>query len=68
MFEKIKKWWNGKDSYDDDRNSSLKFIMPLNQKHWTSKLAHRLVEFYIKYWQFIWGSIIAIICASLRFL
>lgn len=63
MIKWIKEWWHGKDTYEDDRHSSLQFIMPLNKKHWTSKQAHKIWDFYIKNWKFIWELIIGVATA-----
>lgn len=55
-------WWHGKfEPYENDPNSSLIFIGGYQKRHWTSNVAHFLVDFYFKYWQWIWTTGIAII-------
>lgn len=65
MFEKIKKWWNGVDiNLENNPDSPVFFIGWHNDKHWTSKLAHILCDFYLKHWQWIWGIVVAIIVSQ----
>lgn len=69
MFEKIKNWWHGEDTIHENKPSDPFFVIGwYNKKHWTSRFAHRLVDFYLEHWKFIWGSIVAIFCASIKFL
>lgn len=60
MLEKLKKWWNGE-------WVTYEFGIGLD-RHWTSNVAHKLLKFYMDHWKFIWGSLVAIFCASLKFL
>ena len=69
MFEYIKKWWQGKyiNPPQSNQNDSIVFISGYFERHWSSKIVHKLVDFYLEHWKFIWGSIIAIFCASIKF-
>jgi hypothetical protein len=58
----FKKWWDG--TYvppENDRNSGLIFIMGDYTKHWTSKAAHVLFDFWLKYWQWCMGFGLAVL-------
>lgn len=69
MIKWFKEWWNGKRlDFTSQPNDSVFFMFDVYEKHWTSKLAHKLVKFYLEHWKFIWGSIVAIFCASIKFL
>lgn len=47
IIKAIKTWWNGKDIYQKPgRSDSVFFLMPLNEKHWTSKFAHWIVSLF----------------------
>ncbi|WEI17120.1 hypothetical protein PY247_11150 [Acinetobacter proteolyticus] len=69
MLDWLREWWKGKEiEFKSSPGDSVFFAGGVYKKHWTSKLAHILVRFYLEHWKFIWGSIIAIFCASLKFL
>ena len=54
--ERISKWWHGETKpYDDPL-----IIGIYTERHWTSDWAHVLADFYLRHWQWIWGSVIAI--------
>lgn len=53
--EKISKWWHGEGKTYDHPNIFGFYI----ERHWTSDWAHALVNFYLRHWQWIWGSVIA---------
>ena len=47
MIEKIKKWWNGKDIFHENKPSDpVIFIGWSNKKHWTSSLLHWIVSIF----------------------
>ena len=49
IIKAIKTWWNGKDIYQKpSRSDSVFFLMPLNEKHWTSKLTHKALDYIRK--------------------
>lgn len=57
------KWYNG-----ERKNHKIELDSPIRrvvdtylQRHWTANIAHTLVNFYSKHWQWIWGIIVAIL-------
>lgn len=48
--------WEGEEYYLEDRIPGIRY-----KKHWTSKIVHMLIDFYLKHWQWIWTTIISII-------
>jgi hypothetical protein len=59
---KIRAWYTGKYvSHEYDPNSALVFIGGGNyRRHWTALLTRELVSFWLKYWQWIIGVVVAI--------
>ncbi|WP_146006651.1 hypothetical protein [Bradyrhizobium forestalis] len=46
------RWWNGE--YVPPKNVPgipVIFIQGRSERHWTSKLLHTVVEFYLEHWQ-----------------
>ncbi len=70
MNQWIKQWWQGKyiNPPEPRMHDSWVVMDGYYERHWTSKVAHKVVQFYIEHWKFIWGSLVAIFCASLKFL
>ncbi|VXA55352.1 conserved hypothetical protein [Acinetobacter proteolyticus] len=69
MLDWLREWWKGKEiEFKSSQGDSVFFVDSVYKRHWTSKLAHTFVKFYLEHWKFIWGSIVAIFCASLKFL
>ncbi|WP_151031381.1 hypothetical protein [Cellvibrio sp. KY-GH-1] len=53
LLEQIKTWWIG--TYiPEPPNSPL--VFGIHQKHWTSKLAHNLWNFYLEHWKWVWST------------
>lgn len=62
----IKGWWHGKDTYQEyNQHDHVFFPMPLNKKHWTSTMAHKTLDFYLKNWKYIWELVVAVATAIL---
>lgn len=64
MLERFKRWYNGETKireFDNDPNSSI-VILPAvyTDYHWSAKVARSLVAFYLKHWQWLWGTAIAL--------
>jgi hypothetical protein len=60
-MEAIKTWWNGK--YVPPKNepgSGPVFLMGTYEKHWTSRTAHVLAEFWCRRWQYLVSTAIAV--------
>lgn len=56
MLDKIKSWWEGEVYYLDDVIPGIRY-----KRHWTSKSAHAIVNFYLDNWRWIWSTVIAIL-------
>lgn len=64
-FHKIKNWYEGEgkfQTFENDPDSNI-FIAPIiyTDFHWTAKIARILVKFYLRNWQWLWGTVIAIV-------
>ena len=57
VWQKIKHWWDGEFKTWEGENVFGFYT----ERHWTSEKAHKLWEFYLRNWQWIIGTIIAII-------
>lgn len=60
--EKLKRWWDGQ--YippENDPNAGFYFTMGTYKLSWTSKAAHVLADFWLKYWQWTIGVMIALL-------
>lgn len=64
MLERIRAWYNGtaKTIHCDNDPRSGVWIMPsfITEYHWTARVAHAIVEFYLKHWQWLWTTVIAV--------
>lgn len=61
----FKNWYEGETKlheYDQDPESGV-IIYPAiyTEYHWTAKVARACVTFYLKYWQFVWGTVIGVV-------
>lgn len=52
----IRHWYDGE--YVSDRDAGVTIIYC--KRHWSSRFAHTLVEFYLKEWKWIWGTLIVV--------
>lgn len=64
ILETIKSWYNGKEmiqEFYNDPNSSV-WIAPhfYTEYHWTAKAVRSLVGFYLRHWQWLWGTVIGV--------
>lgn len=62
MLNKIKKWWEGEIYYLEDILPGIRY-----KRHWTSKLLHVIVDFYLKHWKWIWTTIVSILTLLITF-
>ena len=64
MFRSIKRWYAGEDKFHEFENdpSSGAHIFPLlyTEIHWTAKFVRIIVKFYLRNWQWLWGTTITI--------
>ena len=58
----IYRWWEG-----DYEAHEYPIIGYYSRRHWTSKFAHTLVDFYLKHWQWLWATMIAVIALIVTF-
>ncbi len=50
MLEKFYNWWQGEVYYIEDVLPGIR-----HKRHWTAKVARKLVEFYLNNWQWCLG-------------
>jgi hypothetical protein len=61
MNEIFRKWWEGTfTSHDNAHDSPLYFVGGYHKRHWSSKFAHVLVDFWMSHWQYIISTCIAV--------
>jgi hypothetical protein len=61
MRSKVSDWYQGTfKAYENDPGSALVFIGGRYERHWTSRAAHVAVEFYLREWKWVWGTLIAL--------
>lgn len=62
--ERVSKWWHGEGKTYDDPMIIGFYI----ERHWTSDLAHALVDFYLRHWQWVWGFAVAVAAVYVAYL
>jgi hypothetical protein len=63
LWQRISDWWNGETkTYDVPGVFGV-----YTERHWTSDAAHALADFYLRHWQWLWGTAIAIALGILAF-
>jgi hypothetical protein len=72
MLKRIRRWYEGEGKireFDNSPDSSI-FVMPLmyTEWHWSAKIARVLVAFYLRNWQWLWGTSIALLSLYVAFL
>ena len=61
LYKWIKSWWKGEFIPDkNDPNSPFVFLSGVMRRHWTSRLLHVLVAFYLREWKWIWVFLVAV--------
>ena len=61
MLKKIKKWWDGEYiPYDNHPSSQVFIIGGFVHRHWTSKVAHSIVDFLGREWKWATGFAVAV--------
>jgi len=56
------RWWDGTyTNHDNPPDSLLYFVAGYRERHWSSKFAHVLVDFWISHWQYIISTCIAVV-------
>jgi len=64
MITKIRDWYRGTSraiEFENDSNgSALIGTIYMTEHHWTARVAHRLVDFYFKNWQWLCTTALAL--------
>jgi hypothetical protein len=64
MLKRIRAWYEGTHKtirHDNDPGSDVWFMPSfVTEYHWTARFAHALVEFYLRHWQWLWTTVIAV--------
>ena len=61
MKEAFKNWWDGTYVRPENPPGTAVFIIQGHyEKHWSSKLAHVIADFWLKYWQWCMGFGLAV--------
>lgn len=65
MIDFLNKWYHGTtkvEHFDELNEEPSGYVLPLVfiEYHWTSRIARGLVDFHLRHWQFIWGTVIAL--------
>ena len=61
MLEKIHRWYQGEyRAPNNEPGSSLVFVMGHYERHWTARLTTWLIEFWLRDWKWIIGTLIAL--------
>ena len=59
---KLRRWYDGEFvPPDNPPGSYVVFLTGHYKRHWSSRVAHTLVDFYFKEWKWIWGTLIAVV-------
>lgn len=67
MPEKIRKWYEGEFvAYRNEPGSLVFMTGGVYRRHWTSRIAHIAVEFYLREWKWTLGSAAALIVFVLQ--
>lgn len=65
MLRQIKRWYQGETKlheFENDPNSSVWFApYPYTDHHWSAKVVRALVAFYLRNWQWVWATTIAVL-------
>jgi len=62
MKHVVKRWWQG--TYvppENDPHSGIIFVLGSYERHWSSKAAHVLAKFWLKHWQYVISTCIAVV-------
>jgi hypothetical protein len=57
----IKSWWQGQPEKNDPRSAI--FLTNHSRRHWTSRVAHAVLAFYLKEWRWLLPFIVAFVGA-----
>ena len=54
------KWYHGRWTQPYNPPNGLVIIGGHFEYHWTARIARAVVSFYLKNWQWVWGTVIAL--------
>lgn len=57
ILTKIRNWWNGR----IESPGSSNFFAITTERHWTSKIAHKIANFHLKEWKFLLTILLTIL-------
>ncbi len=62
MINFIKRWYEGEEYYPFADHPKVPVFPGIRyRRHWSSRLAHIVVEFYLKEWKWLWPLLVAIV-------
>ena len=67
LLEDFKRWYEGEYVPPDNSPSSgVVFLLGHYQRHWSSRLAHVLVAFYLKEWRWLLVFLVGVIALIVK--
>jgi hypothetical protein len=68
MKEQIRKWYEGEFvAHENDPSSALVFTSGNYKRQWTAKLARIVVEFWLRDWKWVIGTVFAVVGVLLAY-
>jgi hypothetical protein len=63
MFRALERWYKGKTVETGGYKAPGILILPNRhvEYHWTARIARSFLGFYLRHWQWVWASAIALI-------
>jgi hypothetical protein len=65
VLSRIKRWYDGESKWHEFENNTDRSLvimpMPYTEYHWSAKIARAIVGFYLRHWQWVWSTIIALL-------
>lgn len=61
-IQRIRQWYDGEiEMVHNEPDSPIVFIGVSTRRHWTADLAHGALAFYLKHWQWLWGTALVVV-------
>jgi len=69
IWHRILRWYHGTPQapYIGRTRTAAFFALQDNKRHWSSRLIHTIVTFYLREWRWIWTTIIALCALFIAF-
>ena len=65
MISRIKSWYSGQEKlveFENDPRSSIVIMPSVHiEYHWSAKIVRAVATFYMKHWQWVWTTAIAVV-------